>query len=290
MPRPSERGSIRANLIWAYVILCCLGGLALLPGAFSSTPVQQKAAQETGNDTTISLTLDSTPTVGNSIVCVISSGAELTIPSSVTGAGVTFAAARNSNTRRYVGIWYGTNSSGASATIDVTYPTNVGGREINCTEWSGMQTASPVDTSGASNGKSTVTATTATITPTSSVERLFIAGTRIGGAVTFSSGPTNSFTLLTASAQPAGQGAYRVVTTTSGTYNTAITYSTSGDWDAAIAAFIPAAAGGSTLKDPIGRGIIPVPRAMLGPVPRLGEWVMAWFGRRTKTISGYTAP
>lgn len=56
---------------------------------------------------------------------------------------------------------------------------------------------------------------------------------------------------------------------------TVFTISASDEWLAQTIA-IQGTVGGATLKDPIGRGIIPVPRAYLGP-RTLGEMARAWF-------------
>ena len=72
--------------------------------------------------------------------------------------------------------------------------------------------------------------------------------------------------------------AYRIVDPTSGSYSTGWT-STSGAFDSVIVAYA-----GSTLKDPIGRGIIQVPRAYLDRPPTVQDVLRAWFGRITSYV------
>jgi len=274
MPKPSERGSIGMKLLVLVNILLAFGALSLI----GAVALVQQAVGTGGKVSTINVTLPGSTTAGNALVCIVYTQTGVTV-TSITRTGSTFSQDEHSATNALVDAWSAPNITGTGAVMAV----NLSGKGANsvyenCQEWSGIATSSIKDTSGPKAQNSQTALITETITPTSSVERLFVAGEINLTGSSLSSGPDNSFSALTDIGAPTfAASAYRIVGSTSGTYNTTWTRASSTNYDSVIVAYVAATGGGSTLKDPIGRGIIAVPRAYLDRPPTLRDMLQAWF-------------
>ncbi len=209
----------------------------------SSAPIQQ-AIGAASVGTTVVVTLPGSSTTGNTLIACIGGNNTPTVASIAGGGVTTWAKAVSSNTQRVAEIWYGVVTAGAVTAVTVTFGgTLAANTEANVSEWSGvLTTGTIVDASGSNTGGATATATTATIA-TSDAGDLLIACTRPNGGKVLSSGPTDSFTALTTGTDL--RSAYRLPGAT-GSYSTSWTWTTSGVFDAEIAAFFPAAGGGAT--------------------------------------------
>ena len=137
-----------------------------------------------------------------------------------------------------VDIWYGHNSSGSGTAITITFSGSIGlNPTANVSEWSGLLNQGPTSTNTNSNTSGSSTMTTNSVTPTNPAS-LVIAVMGGSGSPTYSSGPTNGFTRMTA---PSGsavvlEGAYQIETS-SASYSTGMSWTSSPPWAAAIAAF-----------------------------------------------------
>lgn len=202
----------------------------------STAPVQQVATSHSAASTTFNFVLGAAPTINDVLILAGAAGATTQYITGISQTGVTWTEVRLSHTNRAAFIWVGIVGSGASATGTVT--TNDLGSVVtvrtNVSEWAGLNLSVTSDTSSGNSGSSNV-ATTASITPTASRNVLLIAAARYG-AGTFTSGPTNSFTALTTQSN-FYPFAYRVVSSTSGSYSTSWTYTSTDTWETAIAAF-----------------------------------------------------
>lgn len=215
------------RLIFLFALLLNVGHFA----AAAPVLVQQKGATAT------SVTLDASPTSGNSLI-LIATGKANNTPSAVSGGGVTWTAAVTNTTNRTVSIWYGHSSTGASATVTVTYPSGIGNNPlIHVTEWSGLANAGPQSTN-TNNGAAVSTFTTNSVTPTDAVG-VSLAGICWQSSINpYSTGPTNSYTRLTqVSGSATLEEAYLITASTAST-STGVTISGGTDnYGAAIVYF-----------------------------------------------------
>jgi hypothetical protein len=233
------------RLIIAFLFL---GFPAYLCASIGATPVQQViAADGTVTGTTLAVTWSSTPTNGNLLTCYFGNSGGVNPPaiSSITHTGATWQVAQKSATARDAEIWYAMNVSGASTSMTINLDhaiASVNAQAAACQEWSGVATSSALDAKSPATGTST-TPTSASITPTSSLNELLIASTgRLGQNK--SAGCASPFTDLTdASSGGATRtfGCYQVVASTSGAYSTSWTLAGSSTWDVSIASFKAAA-------------------------------------------------
>lgn len=151
------------------------------------------------------------------------------------------------------------NVSGATGSVVVSSPTSKANKACAVFEATGLATTSAFDKSAAATGSSTSPSSGATATTAQANELL------VGNVAAWASAAngtwSNSFTDL----QNPGSGAawlsqaYRIVSAT-GAYTAAKTgMSSEQAWSATIATY-KEAAGGTSIKDPIMRGIIAFPR------------------------------
>jgi len=200
----------------------------------------QSATAELQNVSSLSASFSTGATTGNLLVVVCATGVNTTL--SITSPSGFSTAISQSGTPSQ-GIFYKiavggetsiTCSFGASATVGV-----------HIYEYSGIDSSSPLDTTGSATGSGTAVSS-GSITTTNDNNLLFSAiasGFNGAGTSTFSSW-TNSFVERndfsngggSPSARSAYAGADRIVSTT-GTYSTGATTSGSGSWRGQIIAF-----------------------------------------------------
>ena len=198
--------------------------------------------------TTVGVTLSQAAVAGDCLVAFASNNvAGKPTVSSISGGGVTWVVASESNTNTDDAIWYGVNSSGSGTSITTTFSGDLTGGtgRVTVVEFSGVATSSAQDGSGVSNNGSGTAISTGTLTPTGGLNEVILA-TYKGGNI--STGPTNSFTALN-TAGTAFQSAYLLVTSTSGSYSTSWT-AASTSWDSEIAS-LKASASGTAQSDKI---------------------------------------
>lgn len=158
-------------------------------------------------------------------------------------------------------IWYGVVSGGSSGTsVTVTYGTGAL-TDATISEWSGLD-ASPVDGTCTANGGTSANPTTGNYTSANAADVLIAW---VGGqAATTPTTPTNSFNQIAAGSGGSGgnthygAASYRIVSST-GTYSTGWTVA-STTWRSLLIGFKAAGSPSTSIKDMIGRGIIPVAR------------------------------
>lgn len=206
---------------------------------FTALALVQQATASWTSGSSYGVTLSGAPASGD--VLVLGQGASGTSAnnkiSSITETGVTWTKAVQSNSNEDAEIWYGVVGASASASITVTLtgtPTTTS--YANVSEWSGLNTSSPLVASGtsANHGGSGATASTSTVTPTAGQNVLLFAVTYQGG--TLSSGPTNGFTALSTPSSGVQFG-YEFVPNTSTSYSTSWTFSASHKWETEIGTF-----------------------------------------------------
>src|SRR5262249_1018005 len=139
--------------------------------------------------TSITLTFSSAPSIGNALILSISN--QTGTVSSVSGGGVTWSKAAQSNSILDAEVWIGLNSDGTSSTVTVNFSGSTNA-VANCSEWSGLVTSSPVDLS-ANHSDSFVTGV-ASGSITTTAPDLVIAVAAVGGLGAFTTGPDNGFT------------------------------------------------------------------------------------------------
>lgn len=217
--------------------------------------VQQAAADSTGAGTTTA-TLPSAPGAGATLVAFVgakywASGThEIT---GITGGGVTwFKAQGHAGSQNYTGeLWYGFNSSGSGTSIVASH-NSYNAHQLCVAEFSGL-TAAALETQNGNSGRSNSLAA-GSVTPTASVERLLFAGVLYGATIT---GNPSGWTNLTAGTY--GRAAYRIESSTTGSYSATWTGNDNYSfWGAAIAVFDPAGGGGGGggQVPPISRGLV----------------------------------
>ena len=218
--------------------------------AWGSSPVQEQASDAWVSGTSFTITLSGSPTDGNFGVIYFDEGAAATTITSISQTGTTWARAVTSNTFRTAEVWYTTapfSSASTSITINLnSTPTAAAAVSAAFSEW---VAPSSVAVSGTSTANATsTTPSSGSATPTASVNALMIGCFRSGSATINPphGNPDNSFTpLVSSDADQRGEGAYRVVASTSGSYT--VTWSTgSGHWEAALAIFIDNTGGGGS--------------------------------------------
>ena len=158
-------------------------------------------------------------------------------------------------------IWWGKATGAGGTSVTITWGT---GTSIlsQITEFSGVDTTSPVDGTAAKNNGSSTTASSGTYTSANANDLLFHC---VGSATnTAASAPTNSFNLLqgfnfgnSGTARAIGD-AYRTVTSAT-SYTTALTVGNAA-WGSVLIGFKASGAPSTSIKDLIGRGLIPVAR------------------------------
>jgi hypothetical protein len=196
-------------------------------------------------DKTITITV---PSAGNALRLQLGCSSSQTI-NSVSGGGVTWSQVATQSELTggiKTEIWAGDNSSGSGTTITINVSNTYSRVDAVFTEWSGMPTTPVADGGPTGNTGRSVTASTASITPTAGKEVLILATAQGSGAVT-NAGPTGGFTALTLAGSNSGLVgfAYQIVGSASGSYSTSWTVAHSYDyWATLIAGWDGAAAAG----------------------------------------------
>jgi hypothetical protein len=187
----------------------------------------------------------SSPSASNFFIGILAASISGAAVTSITQTNVTWTKVVSSAVKIDSEIWKGipTGTPGTSVACN-TSGSPPGGR-FNVSEWSysgGTLDTDPAGTSsGSNNGNSTVV-TTASVTPTASANALLVAVTNHASGNIFSSGPSGSGSGATWTAFTNNFGNihydYAIVTSTSGAYSVADTYSAANNWEAEIATFI----------------------------------------------------
>lgn len=187
--------------------------------------------------------LDDNPAAGNSIIVCVTVDSAATIDQvrlDEAQLNLTRAGSSVSNDGVRTEIWFVHDISGGANSKEILVTlNNPGGQELkvllNAQEWSGLADATPSATNhntGSSSGPSSNP-----VTPNAAVGLVITAAA--WNANDYDSGPTNSFTRLTAAGAGAVwmESAYRIVSVVA-TYQTGWGLSASLDWAATIAAFV----------------------------------------------------
>jgi hypothetical protein len=202
------------------------------------------------------------PASGNVVVGCFMNRSVTTITSiSQTNVTWTFVArAQSSNTTSEV--WWGVASGtgGTSVTITWAAGTNIA-HQIS--EFSGVATSSPVDGTAATNTNTTGTPASGNYTSSNANDLLFNC---VSASTNTALGtPNNSFNLLRATTAGSGGGtralgdAYQIVSATN-TYSTTWSSGGGNNWSSVLVGFKQAGSPSTSIKDMIGRGLIPVAR------------------------------
>ena len=197
--------------------------------------VQGPCRGTTTSAISLSVTMTSTPTVGNTLIAVV--GGQFASISSVTETGVTWAKAVSYYLSGYysVEIWYGTVASSAGTSVLFTFSSTSGYAAADICEYSGLA-SSPVDKTATNTGDST-SLDTGTTAPTSQANELFVGAT-VGYGATQSS-PTNGFTLLDGAADTATSLAYlENIVSATGTADSGASLPAAHHWIGCIATFL----------------------------------------------------
>lgn len=194
-----------------------------------------KQNQSTEGTTSGSYVLSFTPTQGRVLVGFFCNLVDSTTITAMTQTGVTwtFIGRYTRTVTCTIEVWYGVVGSSPSATIStITWSsTGAGKQQHQVSEFSGVDTVSPLDGSAVTSGVFDASVVSTGSYTSTNANDLIIAGwAQNSVAETVSSGPTNSFTSMGfASAGNGGNvkmlgAAYQIVSAT-GTYSTAWTMS-----------------------------------------------------------------
>ncbi|MCW4003969.1 MAG: hypothetical protein NWE95_08685 [Candidatus Bathyarchaeota archaeon] len=204
------------------------------------TRIQYKRGTS-NQSTTINVTLNNTPTVGNTLIAAIANGSDGgdCHVSSISQSGVSWSKIRSSVSANNVAeseIWLGNVLSSASKNITVNLTQSLYYHICNVCEYSGLM-SSPLDkrASNSGYGNTVDSGTTATTTQANEVWVGSLCGTSGSAGL---SNPTNNFTMLDGALTWSIEAAYceKIVSTT-GTANVSATTSGTPAWAGCIATF-----------------------------------------------------
>jgi RHS repeat-associated protein len=210
------------------------------PVSGSINLVQHGTTDNGGSSSTVVLTLNGV-TAGHLLTCSLSFGASsaitLSVADNVNGAWLVANAAHfDSANTQATGEFYFANSKSGNITITGTAGTAGAPQAINCQEWSGAATSSPLDQDAQQDG-TVANASSGSITTT-------VAGELILGDLENIQTPTagSGFTLINTTAQTWLSTEYQIQTNAG---SVAATWtSIAGPWTAQVATFKPASGGG----------------------------------------------
>jgi RHS repeat-associated protein len=210
------------------------------PVSGSINLVQHGTTDNGGSSSTVVLTLNGV-TAGDLLTCSLSFGASsaitLSVADNVNGAWLVANAAHfDSANTQATGEFYFANSKSGNITITGTAGTAGAPQAINCQEWSGAATSSPLDQDAQQDG-TVANASSGSITTT-------VAGELILGDLENIQTPTagSGFTLINTTAQTWLSTEYQIQTNAG---SVAATWtSIAGPWTAQVATFKPASGGG----------------------------------------------
>jgi len=203
----------------------------------------QGNARGTGTSSPIAVTIGSTPTSGNVLVAVISSGSSTAYRtvSSITETNVVWTYQIRSQHYEFsymqVEIWVGVVSASASTSVSVAFSGSMNkGGVVDICEYSGVATSSFLDQTATSGGRNSPSNTGTTATTTLANE-LWIGGIS-WYYITKQSSPTNGFAMLDGDVYTQGSCAYleKIVSATA-TANSGTSGADNEGWAGAIATF-----------------------------------------------------
>jgi RHS repeat-associated protein len=211
---------------------------APVPGSINL--IQHGTTDNGGSSSTVALTLNGV-TAGDLLTCSLSFGASsaitLSVADNVNGAwSVANAAHFDSANTQATGQFYFANSKPGNITITGTAGTAGAPQAINCQEWSGVATSSPLDQVTQQDGTA-ANASSGNVT-TAVVGELILGDLENIGSPTAGSG----FTLINTTAQTWLSTEYQVQTSAGAI--AATWTSSAGNWTAQVATFKPASGGG----------------------------------------------
>lgn len=214
--------------------------------------VQSKSA--TGTSGAFSVTLNSTPTQGNLLVCVCSSAGQLTIAMSSSGWTPLTNSNAGGGTSRSIRMFYKIAGAGESSTVTTT--TTSSAWFIAVAEYSGINTATPLNVENSQVNASGATQPTPTVTPSGSEAILIVCGSGVrNNADSFSNQQVNSSTTgvteredNTSSGNQTGCLYDKFVGSASGSYSGVATPTTTAVGEGAIAIFNDAVAASTDMK------------------------------------------
>lgn len=237
LPKPLVR-DVAEHLAHARGDTCwvCHGPWPCLPvlrWLFAPALVQQaQGGNQTGTSATV--TLGANSTAGNLVV--VANVGNASAADGVSGAGVTFAIAKQGAFGNFeASLWYGIVTGSPGTVVTVTTPAS-SFHVLTAAEYGGIDTASPLLAQNDTDSGTGTAASTGPITGGSS-PCLYESVLALSSSRTASS-PTGSVTALTTSVQGvmSNYGAYRI-DTTAAAITSGWTVSASDQWEMTIAAF-----------------------------------------------------
>lgn len=163
---------------------------------------------------------------------------------SISGCGTWGASADlSSSVNGYATIWHNFSLTGSCTSLTITYTGGV--MRVGFAEFTPTAKSVAVDgTPQASNGTTTTTVTTGSLSPTGADNDLIFAiAAHLNNAI--SSGPTNSFTAIAQISSNTLSPAYLVVSSASGSYSTSWTFAVNQNYDTVIVAYKAYSVGGT---------------------------------------------
>jgi hypothetical protein len=236
--------------------------LILLMGLLCATGLGQISLVTNNTTSTSSPYTVTAPSSGNVVVGCFMNRSVTTV-SSVSQTNVTWtfvARAQSGNTTSE--IWWGVASGTGGTSVTITWASGTNFLS-QVSEFSGVDTSSPVDGTATTNTNSTGTPASGNYTSSNANDLLFncVSASTSTGLGT----PNNSFNLLRASTAGSGGSTralgdgYRIVSAT-GTYSTTWSSGGGNNWSSVLVGFKQAGSPSTSIKDMIGRGQIPFAR------------------------------
>ncbi|HLK32501.1 MAG TPA: IPT/TIG domain-containing protein, partial [Terriglobales bacterium] len=196
--------------------------------------VQVASATPQTATATVSVAFTKAQTAGNLNIVVVGWNDTTSTVSSVTdslGNAYTLAVGPTVGTGITQSIYYAKNIAAGSNTVKVTFSQSASYVDVRILEYSGLDTANPLQVSAGASGKS-ATASSGAVTTSSASTLIFGANT----VATWNTGPGAGFTsrIITS---PDGDIAEDDMVTATGTYTATATLGASGNWVMQVAAF-----------------------------------------------------
>jgi hypothetical protein len=189
--------------------------------------------------TSITPTLAAASTSGNLLVAIVTTAANTTV---TAPAGWTRATGAFTSTAGATAIWYYANNPGAISSVKFTLSAS-DSAAAQLSEWSGIETASPLD--GTGTATATTSKTTLSVSATAAAaNELAITSFAVSGSAGNTFTPATGWTNLMAGHADSRTGDYEIGVG-SGSVSEIETASTSGLWAGAIVTFYGSCGGGS---------------------------------------------
>jgi hypothetical protein len=200
----------------------------------------QQAGANWSSGATMLVPTGAVPMPTNDLIMVVGCNGDTV--STVTGAGVVWKQAVQSDVNRDVEIWFGLDIpvTGNDTKLLVTFTNNtVADAQASVMEWAGIAQANPLDGTASNNGSSSMDQDTGAVVPVSTTFVL-VAGNRTTCAGEVFTGNSPGFIGLPSPDPCRYQAAYEIVTDGSGSdYMDDFAWNTPELFDAVIAAFQP---------------------------------------------------